>query len=832
MKEKSMNEDLISLKWVRLFAGACGLLAAAGIALLVATESYGADHEPGMQPGAKPFNNPFLNNPGDEEDFEVDDEELEDPGLAPGFRPGNNKPGNGRGGITLGNPPPGNDVPDPQRGAGGISIGGGPPSGVIPNNKTAALDVETDTGRGSNEVITDFNYPDADIMDLAKTMGKLTGKNFIVDKDVKGKVTIISNGPITVGDAWRAFLTALDMNTFTIIPSGRFLRIARQRDARDKQINTYTGSYSPNTDTLITRVFPLKHIGAEEIARTFRSFMPTSSRIIPHQQTNTVIVTDTGANVSKLARMLDFLDVEGFDAGIEVVSVKYASAVEISKLIDKLLPGTEANTGRGGRPAISSRGGSAFTARRTKEGGIVNTIIADERTNNLIVHANNKGVEQVKELLAKLDKRVPSRVADGKIRVIYLQFADAEKIAETLNKLTQSSGGSKPAGGAGTVGGIGINPTVTEIFEGSIKVSPDKATNSLVVTASPTDFDTLKHVIKRLDIPRDEVYVEIVIMETSVGRQFDYSANVVLPSGNARGGLITNPEDVTALLSGSVSSKGMILPFASGESKTISVAGQQVTVNSVMGLIKMIQTHSNGSVLATPQILTLDNEEATFQSNEKIPIASTTTTATGLASANITKEPIGITIKIKPQINKISNFVKLEIDAKLEDIVKRDLPAAVSNQAFATIERTAKTHVTVADGDTVVLGGLIRDKVSEITSKVPVLGDIPLLGWLFKSRSSAKEKANLLIFITPAIIRQYEKVRAILDKKLKERDDFLEKNAGGTDNSREYRDDMIRSLPDIKDILSYKAATDPDSMDEPQAPAPIPAPAPAPGGTP
>ena len=301
-------------------------------------------------------------------------------------------------------------------------------------------------------MVTDFNFPDADILDIAKTLGKLTGKNFILDKDVKGRITIISNSPITVGDAWKAFLTALDINGFALIPSGRYIRIARQRDARDKQLKTYTGDFSPDTDALITRVFPLKYIQAEEVARTFRSFMPANSRIIPYEQTNTVIVTDTGSNISKLAKMLEILDVEGYDAGIEVIPVKFASATELSKLIDALIPGTGGAPLPGGAPA-SAAGGARPSARRTKEGGLINTIIADERTNTMIVHANTKGADQIRELVAKLDQKLPSQVGGGKIHVVYLQFADSEQIANTLNNISHRAG-TKPrrpaeAGGPG-----------------------------------------------------------------------------------------------------------------------------------------------------------------------------------------------------------------------------------------------------------------------------------------------------------------------------------------------------------------------------------------------
>jgi len=673
-------------------------------------------------------------------------------------------------------------------------MGGTTPGGVIERvEKPQVIRIEDETGLGpgGKEIVTDFNFPDADIMDIAKTLGKLTKKNFILDKDVKGRVTIISNSSITVSDAWKAFLTALDMTGFALIPSGNYIRIARQRDARDKQLRTYSGSTFPDSDALITRVFPLKYIEAENVSRVLRSFMPSSSRIIPHDQTNTVIVTDTGSNISKINQMLEILDIEGYDAGIEVISVKFASASELSKLIDTLIPGTSAG---GPRPGGGNFGGSRFNARRTKEGGIINTIIADERTNNLIVHANSKGAAQVRELVNKLDQKVSAQIGGGKVHVLYLQFADAEQISNTLNNLSQ---GASNRPGSMTPGS---NPVASSLFEGSIKVSADKATNSLVITASPADFVTVQRVISKLDIPRDEVFVEVVIMEMIISREFQFSTNVINPVS----GIGSTPNsDLFAFLQNPLSQKGLVLGFSRGAKQTITLGGQNITVSSIQGLVKALQTNNYANVLATPQILTLDNTEATFESAEKIPIPNVVAIQ-GTTTTSVTKESVSLSIKIKPQINKISNFVKLDIATKMADISNRELPAQVQQLAFATNERNAQTSVVVADSDTVVLGGLIRDKMSEQVSKIPLLGDIPLLGWLFRSKSSSTEKSNLLIFMTPHIVRQYEKVRALLDRKLKERDNFIEQQAGGRDNLRNYRDEMIRRLPSMTDISSYK----------------------------
>jgi general secretion pathway protein D len=821
-KVTGMNpkEEMTEPRWLEISANLACWIGIAGLIALIAQGAWAAPLRSKAGFSSQPFN-PYANSapaagaaPGRNGFMDEDDDDDDDfDGATPSQHgaPLHHSPSAAavpsHQTYSAGGSP--NTGPDPVYGAGGISVGGAQANGVISSkNKVVSAKVDDETAEGSKDIVTDFNFPDADILDIAKTLGKLTGKNFILDKDVKGRITIISNSPITVGEAWKVFLTALDINGFALIPSGKYLRIARQRDARDKQLKTYTGDFSPDTDALISRVFPLKYITAEEVARTFRSFMPANSRIIPYEQTNTVIVTDTGSNIAKLAKMLEILDVEGYDAGIEVVPVKFASAAELSKLIDALIPGT--STGAPGSPGGVPRfggGGGRFNSRRTKEGGIINTIIADERTNTLIVHANTRGADQVRELVAKLDQRLPMSTGGGKVHVVYLQFADAEQMANTLNNFSAQTPGRPTGGGAAGAGGTGTNPNAASLFEGTIKISPDKSTNALVITAAPSDFVTVQRVINRLDIPRDQVYIEVVIMEVGLNRDFNFSANIV--SAPSLLGSITKASDIASIIppGNPFGAAGAILGFAAGNQYTLNVGGQSVQVSSVMGLIKAIQTTTNTNVLATPQISALDNSEANFESAEKIPYLTSTAVQGAGVSNSIQKESVAVSIKIKPQINKMSNFVKLDVTAKLGDIETRALPSAVQDQAYATLDRTTQTTVVVGDADTVVLGGLVRDKTSDTISKIPLLGDIPLLGWLFKSKTTTVAKSNLLIFMTPHIIRQYAKVRAILDRKLKERDDFIEGSAGGEDPLREHRDAIIRSLPDIKDIEQKKPAT-------------------------
>jgi general secretion pathway protein D len=805
-----------------------GLCALMGILMLIFSEVGFAQGNPIGAPG---LGAPVAGY-DDEEDFEDFDEDYIEPirttnrpniGNNPGANSNGANPNNsasgaepGSSGITVGGSYENKPGPDLSRGQNGITVSGpGTEKGIKSKNTLDPLTVDNESGDGipaSTEQITDFNFPDADILDIAKTMGRLTGKNFLLDKDVKGRVSVISNGPITVSDAWRAFLTALDMNQLAIVPAGKFLRIMRQNDAKGKNVRMYSNRSAPNTDALVTKIFKIKYISAKELENVVRTYANMGARIYGFEQTNTLIITDTGSNIDKIARMIDFLDVEGFDAGIEVIQVRHASAVELQKLIDTLLPGTQANFP--GRPGVAPGGGGRFggnfSSRRTKQGGLINTIIADERTNSLIVHANTKGVEQVRELLGRLDRKMPMAVGGGKVHVLYLQFADAEEMSKTLTNFSQNTGSKSPGGGfnPGAVGGLGVNPNEGNLFENQIKISPDKTTNSLVITASPNDYQTLQRVINKLDIPRDQVYVEVVIMEMAMQRSNEFAANLLMPG---KGASISPTNDLANLLKDPTSAtKGLILQWQdSGKTNfTIPGAGGAATTVSVpnsAALVKALQGYANANVLATPQLMTMDNAEAVFESTDKIPTPRVNNAGLGIQQVSIDYQNVPLTIKIKPQLNKISNFIKLDIKARISDIQSRNVPKSLEDSAIATLERNVETSVNVADTDTVVLGGLTRDKSTENINKVPLLGDIPILGWLFKSRNAIVEKTNLMLFITPKIIRQYESIRHVLDQKLKERDEFVERAMGGEDIHREQRNKMIRSLPDIKAITNYNA---------------------------
>ncbi len=775
------------------------LLYIVAISFLFFSNQSNAQNKGFNPPGTSFGTNPFSQKPrtegffDDEEEFEEDEEEFED--LSDDvLRQRMEQRIKERGGTT-------NSAAKGSRvdfGSASAAVGAtttqSPSAKITSGAKNpACLKLDIDTGYGP-DIITNFDFPDADIVEIAKTLGKLTCLNFILDKDVKGRISIVSNAPITVGDAWRAFLTALDVNGFSLIPSGEYLRIARQRDAKDKQIKTYAGEYTPDHDMYITRVVPLKHISAEEVSRVFRNFMPPNTRIVHHEQTNTIIITDTGSNIKKLVDMIRLLDVEGFDESLEVIRIKHASAQEISRLIDQLLPGSRTGGPATSGGAPSFRGG--FSARRTKEGGIISVIIPDDRTNSVIISANAKGLAQVKILIDKLDTKISMSAGGSRIHVVYLQFADAEQVAQTLSNLAAGSS-SKPTPSIAPAGGS--SGTTAQLFEGAIKVAPDKATNSLVITANPSDFVTVKRVISKLDVPRDQVYVEAFILEITLDKTFELGTSVALPTSGI--GFIGSPDFGNFLLN-PLSVNGLVMGFRSGGMTSVTLPGSTtpIQISNLQGMVKALQQNSIANVLSTPQLLTLDNQEATIEVSENIPIPTTTTIQGAGTQQSITREKIALTLTIKPQINKISNFVKLEIKQKIEDISNRLPPVAVRDIAFSTTGRSSNTTVVVQDGDTVALGGLVRDVVTENATKVPILGDIPIFGWLFRTKNTATRKQNLVSLITPKIIKQYQDIRKVLDKKIRERDEFLEKNLGGDDIFEDYKHKLIKGLPPVSTL--------------------------------
>ncbi len=601
------------------------------------------------------------------------------------------------------------------------------------------------------EVVTSFDFPDVSLIDLTKHMQKLVGINLILEKDLKGKVSIVAPTPITVGDAWKAYLTALNMNGYSLVKSGSFYKIVNSRDIRYTPTKIYTGTYTPDTENYVMRIIALKNVNSTEVTRSFRPFMTRYGRMIEIKQTNTIIVQDTGDNINRLVRLIKFIDVPGHDETLHIIPVKNTSAQEIAKILDQILRGQNSKFKNSGQPA-----------GKTEQA--ISKIIAEPRTNSIITLANADGLRELQELIRKLDIKVTNQ-GSGQIHVYYLNHGDAESLSKTLSGLTQSS--SKSKGNKFTK--IPGTETEENLFNDEVKMTADKDNNALVVTASQTDWLTLKGVIEKLDIARDQVYVEGMIMETQVdnGRGFGITLIGAYGTGGAqKAGFVggNGGQDLVNVLTNNITSLGgLFVGGGTGKTVNLGIGGQNVSVNTITGLVTAIANNSNTNVLATPQILVLDNTEASFEVGESVPVTESTI-SNNQTNISVRQQKAGLILKITPQINKITRFVKLKIDQKIEEF--RTSANSTTAGGLATTSRATVTTVVVRDRDTIAMGGLMRDQKIDSESKVPLLGDIPILGWLFKNKQQSTSKVNMLFFLTPKIMDSYQKTVASTVKDL------------------------------------------------------------------
>ena len=651
--------------------------------------------------------------------------------------------------------------------------GGGSPKPNKVDKKYVNLNPETAFGP---EVVTSFDFPNVSILDLTKHMQKLTGLNLILDKDIKGKISISSPTPITIGDAWKAYLQALSINGYSLVKSGAYYTIVNNRDIRYSPTTMYTGTYTPNTENYVMQIIPLKYVNSREVANSFRPFMSRYGRIIEIKQTNTVIVQETGTHINRLMKLIKFIDIPGHEESLQIIKVKNSSAQEIANLLDKILKGNSAD--------------SKIRANTTTTGSTsqvnISRIIAEPRTNSIIAMANNEGARELRSLVEKLDVKVVA-AGSGQIHVYYLNYGDAEALSKTLSSLVSNA----PRSGTGSLtrfsSPTSATATTATLFNNDVKITADKDNNALVVTASPTDYETVRSVIAKLDVPRDQVYVEGLMMETQVtkGNAFGISLLGAYGSGGTQKVGYGNTSDLLSLMTNNITNLSGLF-VGGGVGRKIDLPGpdgKPISVNSVNGLVTAIATHNTTNVLATPQILTLDNVEGVFENGEKVPVLKTTNASNGTSQTAVEQQTVALTLKITPQINKVTRFIKLKIDQKIEDFSSRALPAGVQNNGVGTVIRSLNTTVVVRDKDTIAMGGLMRDKETNTVNKVPLLGDIPVLGWLFKNTTKNIEKVNLLFFMTPKILASYEKTNSENVKDLLNRRQSHLKNLTGDDDS-------------------------------------------------
>ena len=666
------------------------------------------------------------------------------------------------------------------------------------NKKFAEANPEDITNENFPDLIESFDYPNADIADVIKAISELTGKNFIVDPQVRGKITIIAPSQITVAEAYRAFLSALAINGLTVVPSGAFLKIKTARNAQRDSIETYSGDYFPNSDQMITRIIKLKYISADEVNKNLRILPSKDGEMVHYPPTNSIIISDYGANVERVMKIIQQLDVPGFEEQLEVVRIRYAKAKDIEELISKIINKGE-DPGKGGVPRFRRRSSKDDASTGSTES--FSLVVGDERTNSIIVVGNKAGISKIKRLVKKLDFRLQPDEQGG-VHVYYVRHGEAEQIADTLNgiaseskKASEQSTGA-PKGPAGKNQEVQIGPSSAAIFGGDVKVTADKNTNSLIITASRQDYNVVKNLLSKIDVAKDQVYVKVVIMEmnaesgTSYGidyYKFDSNTNGIGRAGFRSSGSLQGIIDPSG-------DQGGILGFGSGDTFDITTpTGGTVKVASLVGLIKFLKNSVQGNVLSTPQIMALDNEESEIEVGANVPVGRSVQATGNTTTNSVDFKDATIKLILTPFISPDTDSVRLKIDQSVSEVQEQSVTASeLANSAVATTKRKIKTQIVVNSGDTAVLGGLMQDKVNETVTKVPVLGDIPILGWLFKGKRTQKTKQNLVVFLTPKIIRNEADSAELLSSKINERIDFIQKNMKGQDPHGEFVDRLPR----------------------------------------
>ena len=602
-------------------------------------------------------------------------------------------------------------------------------------NKTAQKQLNP-----SQPVSIDFNNVDINV--LVKFISEMTGKNFIVDQRVKGKVTIISPSKISVDEAYRVFESVLEVHGYTTVEAGKIIKIVPAPDARSKNIETRLREESSVAeDKVVTQLIPLKYANPSEVKKLLSPLVSKSSVILDYPPTNMLIVTDVYSNIKRLQKIVETIDIMGIGQELSILPLNHANAKDLVKILQ-----------------------SVFTARKTKSKKVAVTdtinFVADDRTNTLIVLASKTNTHRIKELVDMLDKETP-KGKEG-IHVYYLENAVAEDLAKVLQELpTQKSaqGSSK-------------DPKKAPVISSEVIIKADKATNSLIIMAEREDYNFLETIIKKLDIPRSMVYIECLIMEVNLDKDFNIgtewtAAGETTYNGRqgAYGGGFSGQDpgySNIAGMGGGISGVGTFPPGLS-----LGVLGEFIEVGgikfpSIAAVVQAYKKDKDVHILATPQLLTTDNEEASINVGKNVPFQTRSAAETGIETySSYEYRDVGITLKITPHISK-ERYVRLTI---FEEITKLDELATTSPDRPTTLKRTIETTVIVNDQNTIVLGGLIDDSFSRTENKIPCLGDIPLLGWFFKSVSESREKTNLFIFLTPHVIENEEEAAAIYGKK-------------------------------------------------------------------
>jgi general secretion pathway protein D len=588
-----------------------------------------------------------------------------------------------------------------------------------------------DTARAKGSQIT-LNLKDADIREVAQMVSAITGKNFVVDPRAQGRVTVISSRPISAAALFSVFLSVLNVQGLTAIPSGNDTwKIVPSIEGRQNPGVAPGTAHAPG-DAIETRVTQLHNITVAQLVPALRPLMSSQAQLAAYAPSNMLIISGRVANVQRILRLARKLD-QPVNADFSLIQLKYASAVAISQVLTSMLQG-----GRG------------------SQGQLPMKLAADPRTNSILVSGSPAQQLQVRALISQLDQPTGST---GNTRVIYLHYAQSKNLSKILQGYAKAQQQAQRAAGAKTGGN-----------QPPIDIIPDKSLNALIVTAPPKAQAEIQQIVKELDVRRAQVLVQGIIAELSSSSAAQLGISwAALSSGI--GGVANFPNGISSLaqLAGSVAGSGVpggtSVPRLNLPSGLLFGVGHIVrNGTSFVALLNALSSDVHTNILSTPSLVTLDNEKAKLISGQKVPFVTgqyTNTGGGGISSGRsnlinpfqtVNRQQIGLDLEITPQINYGGNTVTLKIDAKNSSIA----PSVQGAAGIVTNNREVQSTIIAKNRQIIVLGGLIDTNLSQSQQKVPLLGDIPLLGNLFRYRSSSKTRQNLMIFLRPTILRNPE----------------------------------------------------------------------------
>lgn len=588
------------------------------------------------------------------------------------------------------------------------------------------------------------NLKETDIQELIKFVSEATGTTIVVDPAVKGKVKVVSSKPVSSSELYDLFLSILEVHGYTAVRSGGIVRVIPSKDARSAPVSVRGAEDVGGNDEYVTQVFNLENISAAKLIPVLRPLVPQQAHMAAYAPSNAIIISDIASNINRIRDIIERMDKSAIQK-TEIVKLKYAVAEDIVGMLDKLNK-SEAKQSGALEPDV--------------------LLVADSRTNSVLINGDELERSRIHKLVAYLDTPLEQ---SGNVKVVYLEYAQASELAEVLTRVMQNISRL----------GTGDGKKVTNAKNTST-IEADEGTNSLIITADTDEMASLETVIQRLDIRRAQVLVEAIIVEMEVidgqdlGLQWLFADDSGAYGSNINAGDVRARNIASALLPAAAddgtSSDPDLGDLAGALASTpgFSLGWGTISDNlSMTVILNALEEQQNANILSTPSLLTLDNEEAYITVGQNVPFVTGSYTNTGTGGDGATnpfqtiqRENVGITLKVTPHINE-GDSVVLEIEQEVSSLSGLSVVAS----DLITNERKVQTKVLAADRRMVVLGGLIKEDVQDSTQKVPLLGDIPFLGRLFRSDAVKNTKTNLIIFIRPTIIRDSEQMEgATADK--------------------------------------------------------------------